>query len=102
MEVHIEKHRPASRPRCRHRRRVAEILVGDDRRLCAEAYNDPNNGDVVGIWPEKYKGRNWRQVGRVLPMPARALELIIEGYWNGTVAPLSAHAEMENGNGKAK
>ena len=74
-------YKPTSWPRCRNRQRVAEISINGRRRLCAEAYRDSANGEVICIWPEVYKGRGWRQVGRALPMPAKALEEIIEGYW---------------------
>src|SRR5262245_58765431 len=59
------------RPLCRNRQRVAEVPVNGKRRLCAEAYRN-GNGDVVVVWPEVFKGRNWKQVGRAVPLSGQA------------------------------
>jgi len=79
--VHLD-YRPAPWPRCIDRKRVAEIPVNGKRRICAELHRDSNGDELVTVWPEIREGRNWRQVGRAFPLPAAALEMILEGYWS--------------------
>jgi hypothetical protein len=69
--IHLD-YKPTSWPRCRHRRRVAEIPVNGRRRLCAEVFRDADNAEIVCLWPEVYEGRCWRQVGRAIPCRRKA------------------------------
>lgn len=86
--IHIANYKPTAWPRCRDRERIAQIGIGDRRRICAEIYRDSNGVEVLCMWSEVSVGRCWRQVGTPFSMPARALELILEEYWqwgDGTV-----------------
>ena len=74
----VLNYRPTTWPRCRQRPRVAEVLINGKHRLCAEAYRNGDGSDIVVIWPETFVGRNWKQVGRAFPMPAAALEAIVD------------------------
>ena len=80
MDASTIDYRPSPWPRCRDRERVAEIRVNGKHRVCCETYRNGQD-DIVVIWAETLKGRNWRQVGRALPLPGRAFEQIVEGVW---------------------
>jgi hypothetical protein len=94
----VPSYKPSPWPRCRDRQRLAEIRVGDRRRICAETYRHGNDVGVVCLWPEVSVGRGWRQSGNPVSMPARAFDLIIREYtWNGAMASASANEETSNG-----